>query len=531
MQLRMKHRVQLGILLFLLIVGSSLLLRQVSFDQSNVYAESPSVLAPLASFLYYLPAIARAPGPPPPTLTTYDWTQFGFDARHSGNNNLETWITRGNVSGLHKLFQITLPSVADGAPVFLSGVSTSSGTHDLVYVTTKAGHIIALDAHTGAQIWIHQNSGVNYTTSSPAVDPNRQFVYSYGLDGKAHKYAVGDGTETISSSWPETATLKPSVEKGSSALSIATTQNITTFLYVANGGYPGDEGDYQGHVTVINLADGTQKVFNANCSNQVVHFVVAPGTPNCSAVQTAIWARPGVIYDSDTNMIYMATGNGNYAPASHNWGDTVFALHPDGTGANGNPIDTYTPADFELLQNADADLGSTAPAVLPPSSGKYSHLAVQSGKDRMLRLLNLDNLSGQNGIGHTGGEVFIMGMPNGGGVYTAPAVWVDPSDNSTWVFVANGYDSGLAGFQLLIDGAGNPSLATRWTHAGGTSPIVANGILFYATSGSVHALDPTNGNELWSNNQIGSIHWESPIVASGILYVTDESAHLTAYSR
>ena len=526
-----KYRLWKRILLFLIIIGGSLLLWQQAFGRFNVYATSPSVLAPLDALMYYFPIMGRAPGSPPPTLTTYDWPQFGFDARHNGNDNLETWITRGDVSGLHKLFQITLPSVADGAPVFLSGVSTSSGALDLVYVTTKAGHIVALNAHTGAQIWNHQNSGVNYTTSSPAIDPNRQFVYSYGLDGKAHKYAVGDGTETLSSSWPETATLKPSVEKGSSALSIATTQNITTFLYVANGGYPGDAGDYQGHVTAINLADGTQKVFNANCSNRVVHFVVAPGTPNCPALQTAIWARPGVIYDSDTDKIYMATGNGNFAPANHNWGDTVFALNPDGTGAGGNPIDTFTPTNFQQLQNVDADLGSAAPAVLPPSTGKYSHLGVQGGKDGVLRLLNLDNLSGQNGIGHTGGEVFSLAMPIGGGVYTAPAVWVDPSDSSTWVFVANGYDSGLAGFQLVIDGAGNPSLATRWTHAGGTSPIVADGVLFYAQSGSIHALNPTNGNELWSDIQIGSIHWESPIVASGILYITDESGHLTAYSR
>jgi hypothetical protein len=140
---------------------------------------------------------------------------------------------------------------------------------------------------------------------------------------------------------------------------------------VANGGYPGDQGDYQGHITAINLADGSQSVFNTDCSNRAVHFVITPGIPGCSAVQSAIWARAGVVYDSDTDKIYMATGNGNFDPANHDWGDTVFALNPDGTGANGDPLDSYTPSNYQQLQNTDTDLGSTAPAILPAPADLY----------------------------------------------------------------------------------------------------------------------------------------------------------------
>ncbi len=486
-------------------------------------------------YLYYLPQIARDHAPS--TLTTYDWLQFGFDSKHSGNDTQETAITPGNVGALHLLFQITLPNIADGAPVFLSGVTTNSGVRDLVFVTTKDGRIVALDAHTGAQIWSHQygpgsctssNGGVCYTTSSPAIDPNRQYVYSYGLDGYVHKYAVGDGTETTTGGWPQLTSLKPWNEKGSSALAIATAKSGASYLYVAHAGYPGDKGDYQGHITAINLATGVQNVFNTVCSNQTVHFVDTPNSPDCPQVQTAIWARPGVIYDPDNDKIYMATGNGDFAPASYDWGDTVFALDPAGTGSNGNPLNTYTPTNYQQLQNGDTDIGSTAPAILPPASGKYAHLGVQGGKDGVLRLLNMDNLSGQGTTGKTGGEVFTMNFPPGGEILTQPAVWVNPNDNSTWVFVAN--DSGIAGLQLTIDGGGNPSLQSRWTGSNGTSPIIANGILFYARGGQISALDPTSGKSLWSNNQIGSIHWESPIVASGILYITDGSKHLTAYS-
>jgi hypothetical protein len=113
------------------------------------------------------------------------------------------------------------------------------------------------------QVWSHQYAAgscrINggsipcYTTSSPSIDPNRQYVYSYGLDGYVHKYQVGDGTEVMIGGWPELATLKGLNEKGSSALSIATASSGSAYLYVTNGGYPGDGGDYQGHVTAIDL--------------------------------------------------------------------------------------------------------------------------------------------------------------------------------------------------------------------------------------------------------------------------------------
>jgi PQQ enzyme repeat/PQQ-like domain len=485
--------------------------------------------------LFSAPPSNAAAGP-------YDWLQFMGNARHDGNNTLEGQISAATVSQLTFAFQITLPSIADGAPAYLGNVSTPSGVHDVLFLTTKAGHILALDAHTGATVWSHQygpgtckiNNGSSacYTTSSPAIDPDRSYVYSYGLDGYVHKYQVGDGAEILTGGWPELATTKGFDEKESPALAIATSGGVS-YLYVANGGYPGDNGDYQGHITAINLSDGTQNVFNSLCSDQAVHFVHSPNSPDCSSVQSAIWARPGVIYDAGTDRIFMATGNGNYDGTSggHDWGDSVFALNPNGTGSLGKPLDSYTPTNYSSLDSADLDLGSTAPAILPaPPACNVQHLAVQGGKDAKLRLLNLENLSGQSGPGHMGGEVgSIINVPQGGPVLTQPAVWINPADNSTWAFVAN--NNGISGLRLSIDLSGNPSLVSQWQKSfAGTSPLVANGVLFLASSNIARALDPTTGNVLWSDNtKIGGIHWESPVVANGWLYATDESSHLTAY--
>lgn len=473
-----------------------------------------------------------------------DWLQFGFDPAHSGNNPAETTLSATAtgefaLTALFPVYNVGLPDVADGAPAFLSGVTTSSGSRDLLFLETKDGHVLAVDAATGATLWSHATNpspppaGQDYTTSAPAIDPNRQFVYFYGLDGNVHKYAVGTGAEMLSGGWPELATLKPDVEKGSSALAIATAKNGTTYLYVTNGGYPGDAGDYQGHVTAIDLATGTQNVFNANCSNQAVHFDEAPNTPDCAEVQTAIWARPGVIYSAATDHVYMATGNGTFDAnaGGHDWGDSVFALNANGTGSGGNPVDSYTPTNFQTLDNTDADLGSTAPAILPSTLTGYPNLAVQGGKDAKLRLLNLDNLSSSAtaGPGHVGGELQLMNVPQGGLVFAQPAVWVD-STGTTWVFVATG--NGVSGLTLglTLSLPHKPVLTKVWQNGtGGTSPVVANGVLYYF-SGSINALNPQTGAVLWSDSSPGGVHWESPIVVNGRVYVTDEGGKLWAYA-
>ncbi len=464
----------------------------------------------------------------PSAARAADWPQLDFDASHSGNNPLESTLSAANVATLHVLYHVALPGVADGAPAFLAAVATAEGAKDLLFVTTKDGQIVALDAATGDVLWSHQPAtGPRYTTSSPALDPGRGFVYSYALDGRVHKYQVDDGTEVTSGGWPQLATLKPDVEKGSSALTVATTGAGASYLYIANGGYPGDAGDYQGHVTTVDLATGAQTVFNAACSDTSVHFVEL-GVPDCPHVQTAVWARAGVVYDASLGKLFFATGNGDFDGDSggKDWGDSVLAIAADGTGSGGGPLDSYTPTNFQHLDDADLDLGSTAPALLPTGGGA-PHLAVQSGKDSRLRLLDLDDLSGAGGPGHVGGELQNLAVPQGGPVLSAPIGWANPGDGSAWLFVADG--NGIAG--LRLDLSGSPALQPQWTDGtGGSSPILANGVLYYATSSGVRALDPSTGNELWHDNSPVSLHWESPIVVHGRLYFTDEARNLWVYT-
>src|SRR5215470_15927165 len=103
------------------------------------------------------------------TASATDWPQFNFDARHSGVTDQETSLHAGNVTTLHMIYSVALPTIADGAPAFLAGVSTPGGVKDLLFLTTKDGRILAVDAATGSIVWSKQPATTpRYTTSMPA---------------------------------------------------------------------------------------------------------------------------------------------------------------------------------------------------------------------------------------------------------------------------------------------------------------------------------------------------------------------------
>ena len=117
-----------------------------------------------------------------------------------------------------------------------------------------------------------------------------------------------------------------------------------------------------------------------------------------------------------------------------------------------------------------------------------------------------------------------------------PAVWVNPVDSSTWTFVATRYS--LTGLKLTFDLGGSPSLQTMWriqpagssnSVSGGTSPVVANNVVYCVWGSLIVGVDPTTGNLLWQSTAIGDIHWQSPLVFNGTVYIADEDGNLTAF--
>jgi len=500
------------------------------------------------------------------SLQATDWTQFGYDQAHSGFNAAEPGYSTatGNVVVPAFAGGIALTHQTDSAPIFLGGVATASGTKDLIFINALDGTLTAKDASTGTTVWSQQPPvapGSDFvlahggSNGSPAIDPAHQYVFHYGLDGKIHKYQVGDGTEIVTGGWPQVATAKPDQEKGASSVAIATTPS-GTFLYYVNDGYDGDGGDYQGHLTTINLATGAQKVFNSLCSNVSVHLTKSGGANPCNRAQSGIWGRPGAVYSPATNRVYISTGNGPNDPANFRWGDSVLALNADGSGsAEGYPIDAYIPTTTDLLNSSDADLGDTSIVILPtPAGSTVANVGIQGGKDGCVRLLNLGLLNGQyDQLNSTtkppirGGELQAFDLPGvAGGAQTycqlgnansgqnrstfkpQPAVWVNPADGAIWIYVA--HNNGLASYTLGLDGSNKPTLTAHWTSASsGTSPVVANGTVYYIAGSRVVALNATTGASIWSGPSMGGIHWQSPILVNGHVYAIDNTSKLWAF--
>ncbi|MGH2508693.1 MAG: PQQ-binding-like beta-propeller repeat protein, partial [Ktedonobacteraceae bacterium] len=198
-------------------------------------------------------------------------------------------------------------------------------------------------------------------------------------------------------------------------------------------------------------------------------------------------------------------------------------------------IDTYTPTNYNELNQQDEDLGSASPVMLPKQEmSNTPYMAVQAGKDEKVRLLNRQNLSGQGGPNHVGDELQSVDLPQGCGVLTQPVAW-NEANGITWVFVTNG--CGLSAFKVSTDTSGHTSLQVVYTNQdSGSSPFIANGVLFVQDNQVLRALNPSTGVTLWSSNSpsaggpIGSLHWESPIVVNGVVYVPDDDGALTAYN-
>src|SRR5262249_55969351 len=100
-----------------------------------------------------------------------------------------------------------------------------------------------------------------------------------------------------------------------------------------------------------------------------------------------------------------------------------------------------------------------------------------------------------------------------------------------------GRASSVIAFIVTSSARGRSRLHQAWiSSVAGTSPVATAGLVFVATSGALNALDARTGLVLWSSSEpspggtIGNVHWQSPIVVDGGVYVSDGNRHLTAYT-
>jgi hypothetical protein len=429
-----------------------------------------------------------------------DWTRFGWNAQRTSFDPNPTGITAADVGSLRRQ-QVQLPGTVDASADYLHGAAIEGGTHDAFFVTTTYGITLAIDAASGSILWKYTPAGYSswagsgqITTSAPVIDPSRRYLYAASPDGRIQKLSVANGHVL----WRVSITKLPTREKITSSLNFDRGHVIAT-----TGGYIGDTPPYQGHVAIIDATSGRLlDVWNSLCSNR--HTLISP--PSCPASDSAIWGRAGAVVVPGSGDLLVATGNAPWNGKT-NWGDSVLLLPPNASHLLGN----YTPSDTDELNAQDLDLGSTSPVLLTPK------LVVQGGKDGVLRLISLARMREPGA--HRGDELQMVTVPpRGNDIFTAPAVW--KTGSQTWLFATTNHGTGA---WTLSGGL----LREVWTnHSGGTSPLVAGGLLWAYDPGGdgLRVYAPASGT-LITTLDAGPGHWNSPIVVDGRVALPEGSAN------
>ncbi len=424
-----------------------------------------------------------------------DWTRFGYDASRSSDDPNSTRITAANVGSLVRK-QVQLPGTVDSSAIYLKSVSVEGKTHDTLFVTTTYGITLAIDAHSGAILWqwkppSYSSLAGTYqiTTATPVADPGRKYIYAASPDGDIQKLSVANGH----AAWRLSITKLPAREKIAASLNYANGHVLAT-----TGGYIGDQPPYQGHVAIISPAGSLLHVWNSLCSNQ--HHLITPSS--CPQSDSAIWGRGGAVVMPGSGNLLVATGNALWDGHTY-WGDAVIELSPKGT-----MLANYTPTNTAQLNASDKDIGSTSPVYLTKM------LIAQGGKDGKLRLLSLTRMKGTSP--HMGHEVQVVSTPSGGYFSSSPAVW--RTSGHTWLIAADG---GATQAWELRGGL----LHSVWRRGtGGTSPVIAGGLLYVYAGGGLNVYQPATGT-LVKRLAAGSGHWNSPIATDGLVVEPEGNAN------
>ena len=447
-----------------------------------------------------------------------DWTRFGVDPARSNVYRAPTGIRARDLAHLVRQ-DLTVPGTVDSSPLYLHDALIAGQTRDAFLASTTYGLAFALDADTGETLWTYTPPAYpnlvgtyQFQSSSPVVDPRRGVMYATSPDGLIHKLRVADGQEVLTGSWPRSITYDASHEKMSSSLNL-----FGRYVMATTAGY-GDHPPYVGHIALVDRRTGSlDHVFNTICPRS--HRLILAST--CKQGQNGgIWGRSGAIVIPGSHRLVVTVGNSKWNGRT-NYGDTVIELSPDATRV----LDTWTPRNQSAMNAFDLDLGATEPAIVRSPRGLFG---VQGGKDGLLRLLDLNDLSGNGG--HPCAcltDALRTYHPKAGGIFTTPAIW--HHDGRIWVFLTT-YGSTLA---YTFTNAARPKLHHEWRYkVGGSSPVVAGGLLY--------VFDPLGGKglsvyrpetgKLLARLPVAAGHWNSPIVAGGRIAVPTGSVNDKASS-
>ena len=376
-----------------------------------------------------------------------------------------------------------------------------------VLVATENNSVYALDADTGQQQWHavlpppatfdELNCGnirpVVGITSTPVVDPDLGILYAIALVGSPlhyEMYALDLQDGSIRFQRPiDPPGLDARTHGQRGALLLANGRVYATF---GNRSYPSCE-------------PWTGRVVSASASD--------PDAPLAMySVQTSragIWASGGAVADTDGN-VYVSTGDGPASGTEFGRSESVIRLSPEL-----DELAFWAPADWQMLDKKDIDIGSMSPTLLPDLG-----LIFQAGKNSYGYLIPSANMGG------IGGDVYQEQVLPGqcGGVFGASVY------SSPFLYVPCGpVLVGLTVTTSRPDQPSKPGFSLAWrveeTRIGLPtigSPIVAGGAVWNTDARArIWAIDALTGEVRFQDDLPGvPAHFASPSSGGGNIYAT-----------
>jgi iron transport multicopper oxidase len=370
-------------------------------------------------------------------------------------------------------------------------------------VATEADDLYGLNPETGEKVWsrkvgeawnpeelacydITPSVGV---TATPVIDPETGIAYfTYeAYDSSVHELAtvrwymsaVDVATGKVEEGFP--LELQGSAQNAPAKTFDAAYQLQRPGLLLLKGvvyaafGSQCDDGDWDGWVFGVATGSGP--------GGPPPH-ITARWVADETGEQDGIWQSGAGIASDGPETILLCTGNGSVAevptpghdpPA--NIGEATIELHVEADGSL-KATDFFAPVNAKALSEEDDDWASSGVTVLPPEyfgpGTSTPHMALSSGKDAFVYLMNLEELGGFE-QGPPPSEDVIQRLPEGGfvptptfpygGVWSRPGVW--PGEGG-WVYIPTATEGPAVGGSSTQ----GRLLVFRYSSAGGQARLV-----------------------------------------------------------
>ncbi len=479
--------------------------------------------------------------------TPIDVLNYHYDTYPTGWNRSETDLTPATVASASfgKLSTLSVDGNVFAQPLIASGVTLADGSrHNVLIVATGHNSVYAYDAQNYAVLW-HVSLGTPQASGDVGcgdVEPE------YGISSTPVIVRNGSGGTIYVVSATEPA--KMSFHTQLHALDLLTGKDtiapreINPQAKLKSGGILHFDPQNQWNRTSLVYANNAVYVgVGSHCDNNsgsisgwLLRYDATTLKP-AGAFNTirsaagyelaSIWMSGYAPAINDAGDVLAITGNGNFSlqSGSEGYGESIIALSGDMKILRG----TFTPSNWQDLNNSDSDFGSGGVMAIPVVAGQASPpLAIGAGKDGNAYVVNTAKPGGTALRGHK--PVLTLPLAT---CFCAPAYYMTAAGGVLFYQTSNdavrAYSVGVGATPALTQIAAS----TDQAGFGGSFPVVSTngstadtGIVWALERGSTMQLRAYRASTLgaplfqansgsWSN---GSRGWLTPLVANGRVY-------------